>query len=295
MGTSLLLFILWILTVLRHKSGLYLVKSGSNTESMTSNFAVYLKFVKGEPRNSYHTHGLQPLQKASSERLCINSKSLHLALLVIKATVMAQWRKGMCREREVGTISAFQDEGQDSEKTWRYTSATAPFAITLFNIKVRVSSQKEKNHCSNRHLGRKKGYNTKRTTLKKHGYFSPLLLLFHNNNPKVPICNLISPPSSMWPADSARDGQLRPVPDSCTKRGQFKCGAYTAATVHNSQQSSAVLPAELASPLAGRTSSGRDPISRALLRWAHFPNGTYSRYLQCEQVFLEQALNHTHF
>lgn len=58
MGTSLLLFILSILIVLEHKSGLYLVKLGSNTEPTTSNFAVYLKFLQCKDRNSSHTYGL---------------------------------------------------------------------------------------------------------------------------------------------------------------------------------------------------------------------------------------------
>lgn len=54
MGASSLLFILSILIVLEYKSGLYLVKLGSNTEPMTSDFAVYLKFVQGKHRNSSH-------------------------------------------------------------------------------------------------------------------------------------------------------------------------------------------------------------------------------------------------
>lgn len=53
---------------------------------------------------------------------------------------MAQWRKDMCSE--AGTISAFSDEGQDSKKTWCYTIAIVPFAITLFNSKVEVFFQK---------------------------------------------------------------------------------------------------------------------------------------------------------
>lgn len=84
MTPSLLLFFLSILIVLEHKSGLYLVKLGSNTEPMTSSFAVYLKFVQCKHRNSSHIYGLQPLQKTFSERLCVNLTFVYLAFLAIK-------------------------------------------------------------------------------------------------------------------------------------------------------------------------------------------------------------------
>lgn len=58
MGASLLLFILSIFIVLEYKSGFYLVKLGSNTEPMTSNFAVYLKFVHCKHRNNSYLWAL---------------------------------------------------------------------------------------------------------------------------------------------------------------------------------------------------------------------------------------------
>lgn len=84
MGASLFLFFLSILIVLEHKSGMYLVKLGSNIKPMTSSFAVYLKFVQCKHRNSSHIYGLQPLQKTFSERLCVNWTFLYLVLLAIK-------------------------------------------------------------------------------------------------------------------------------------------------------------------------------------------------------------------
>lgn len=63
---------------------------------------------------------------------------------------------GLCWERELGTIWAIQDEGQDSEKTWNYIIANVPFVTTLLNIKTELPSRR-KNSVSEEVFGLEKG------------------------------------------------------------------------------------------------------------------------------------------
>lgn len=254
--TSLLLFILSILIVLEHKSGLYLAKLCSNTEPMTSNFATYLKFVLCKHRNIC---GLQPLPKAFSERLCVNSTFLYLALLAIKDQIIAEWSKGIHWEREVGTISAFQDEAQMKRLGVTLLLLCLLMFVSLVH-KVKVSLQKQKP------LLKETLEHWKDTVIKAE--------LSRNMGISV-LCSFLHL-EALFPILPALDPQSQPGMDNQGQVWTHVPPMHSSSVVPTLQlQHRTSSKARLCSFTSGRENLlGSDPTSWASLMWAHLHSVT---------------------